>query len=167
METLESMRAFARVAELGSFTRAADELGLSRAMVSTHVRRLERRFGLKLLNERPAGRGLPAVPTTRHCRCVFAENRRSRGKPGSFGRRSAAGAARFFGAVGIDLDLRFNERVDLIRENVDLAGGPARSPTRTWWHCGFPARAGSPAPRPSISKSTAVPSRSRTSPITF
>ena len=50
MEALEAMQAFSRVAELGSFTRAADELGLSRAMVSTHVRRLEKRFGLRLLN---------------------------------------------------------------------------------------------------------------------
>ena len=50
MEALEAMQAFSRVAELGSFTRAAAELGLSRAMVSTHVQRLEKRFGLRLLN---------------------------------------------------------------------------------------------------------------------
>jgi DNA-binding MarR family transcriptional regulator len=50
MEDFQAMRAFGRVAELGSFTRAADELGLSRAMVTTHVQRLEKRFGLRLLN---------------------------------------------------------------------------------------------------------------------
>ena len=47
MEDFQAMQAFSRVAELGSFTRAADELGLSRAMVSTHVQRLEQRFGLQ------------------------------------------------------------------------------------------------------------------------
>jgi DNA-binding transcriptional LysR family regulator len=39
MEDFQAMRAFGRVAELGSFTRAADELGLSRAMVTTPVLR--------------------------------------------------------------------------------------------------------------------------------
>lgn len=136
------MQAFAKVAELGSFSRAADELELSRAMVSTHVRRLERRFGLKLLNRTtrkvaltPAGADYLA-----HCKRVFAELdaaeetlRRSKEQPtgrvrmdvpGSFGRhillpRLPEFLARY---PGIDLDLRFNDRVvDLMREGVDLA----------------------------------------------
>ena len=77
------MQAFARVAELGSFTRAADELALSRAMVSTHVRRLERRFGVKLLNR--TTRKVAVTPAGAdylgHCRRVFAELRRGRGNP--------------------------------------------------------------------------------------
>ena len=48
MELLQAMQAFARVAELGSFTRAADELALSRAMVSTHVRRTRARRGIRV-----------------------------------------------------------------------------------------------------------------------
>ena len=75
MEDFQAMRAFSRVAELGSFTRAADELGLSRAMVSTHVHRLERRFGLKLLNR--TTRKVALTPAGNdylgHCRRVFAE----------------------------------------------------------------------------------------------
>jgi LysR family transcriptional regulator, regulator for bpeEF and oprC len=136
------MRAFARVAELGSFTRAADELGLSRAMVSTHVRRLERQFGLKLLNR--TTRKVAVTPAGAdylgHCRRVFtemtaAEETLRRGKeqptgrlcvdvPGSFGRHILLRALPEFLAryPGIELDLRFNERVvDLVREGVDLA----------------------------------------------
>lgn len=136
------MQAFSRVAELGSFTRAADELGLSRAMVSTHVRRLEQRFGLKLLNR--TTRKVAVTPAGAdylgHCRRVFAELAAAeetlrRGKeqptgrlrvdvPGSFGRHILLPALPDFFAryPGIDLDLRFNERVvDLVRENVDLA----------------------------------------------
>ncbi len=136
------MQAFSRVAELGSFTRAADELGLSRAMVSTHVRRLEQRFGLKLLNR--TTRKVAVTPAGAdylgHCRRVFAELAAAeetlrRGKeqptgrlrvdvPGSFGRHILLPALPdfFVRYPGIDLDLRFNERVvDLVRENVDLA----------------------------------------------
>ncbi|MCF6036282.1 LysR family transcriptional regulator, partial [Xanthomonas perforans] len=40
MDTMESLRAFLRVAELGSFTRAAETLGLPKASVSTAVQRL-------------------------------------------------------------------------------------------------------------------------------
>ncbi len=46
------LRSFAALAELGSFTRAADRLGLTQAAVSQHVRHLETRFG-PLLVRRP------------------------------------------------------------------------------------------------------------------
>lgn len=41
---------FARVAELGSFTAAADTLGLSKSMVSRQVSQLEDELGVRLLN---------------------------------------------------------------------------------------------------------------------
>ncbi|WP_184556983.1 LysR family transcriptional regulator [Xanthomonas arboricola] len=50
MDTMESLRAFLRVAELGSFTRAADTLGLPKASVSTAVQRLEASLGTQLLH---------------------------------------------------------------------------------------------------------------------
>ena len=170
MEAFQAMQAFARVAELGSFTRAADELGLSRAMVSTHVRRLERRFGLKLLNR--TTRKVAVTPAGSdylgHCRRVFAELaaaeetlRRGKDQPtgrlrvdvaGSFGRHILLPALPEFLAryPGIDLELRFNERVvDLVKEGIDLAvrGGKVTDPnlvarpvTRSRWiFCASPA----------------------------
>ncbi|HEX7688522.1 MAG TPA: LysR substrate-binding domain-containing protein [Burkholderiaceae bacterium] len=46
---LESLRVFAKVAELASFTRAAEQLGLAKGHVSTSVRALEERIGTRLL----------------------------------------------------------------------------------------------------------------------
>lgn len=46
------LRSFAALVELGSFTRAADQLGLTQAAVSQHVAHLEKRFGA-LLVRRP------------------------------------------------------------------------------------------------------------------
>lgn len=145
------MRAFSRVAELGSFTRAADEIGLSRAMVSTHVQRLERRFGLRLLNR--TTRKVAVTPAgadyLEHCRRVFAElaaaeeslkqsRERPTGRlrvdvPGSFARHLLLPALPDFLArfPGIELELRINERVvDLVKEGVDLAvrGGVIEDP---------------------------------------
>lgn len=48
------LRSFATLAALGSFTRAADRLGVTQAAVSQHVRHLEKRFG-PLLVRRPRG----------------------------------------------------------------------------------------------------------------
>jgi DNA-binding transcriptional LysR family regulator len=50
MNRLEAMRIFVRVAELASFTRAADSLGLPKASVSTAVQQLESALGTRLLH---------------------------------------------------------------------------------------------------------------------
>ena len=50
MDTLTSLRVFCTVAELKSFTAAADRLGISPAMASKHVMNLENRLGTRLLN---------------------------------------------------------------------------------------------------------------------
>src|SRR4051812_42581124 len=45
----DELRIFSRVAELASFSRAADQLGLTRARVSVAVQHLEERLGTRLL----------------------------------------------------------------------------------------------------------------------
>lgn len=50
MDKLTSMMVFTRVAKAGSFSSAADELGMSRAMVTKHVMFLEENLGVRLLN---------------------------------------------------------------------------------------------------------------------
>jgi DNA-binding transcriptional LysR family regulator len=50
MDTLISMRVFCTVAELKSFTAAAERLGVSPAMTSKHVMHLEERLSARLLN---------------------------------------------------------------------------------------------------------------------
>jgi DNA-binding transcriptional LysR family regulator len=50
MDRLDQLRCFLRVAELGSFTGAADSLGLPKASVSLAVQRLEAEVGVRLLH---------------------------------------------------------------------------------------------------------------------
>lgn len=50
MDQLYCMRVFVRVVEQGAFARAADDLGASRASVTTAITQLERRLGVRLLN---------------------------------------------------------------------------------------------------------------------
>jgi DNA-binding transcriptional LysR family regulator len=50
MKTLEAMQVFVRVAEQGSFTRAAESLGLLKATASVAVRELENSLGTRLLH---------------------------------------------------------------------------------------------------------------------
>ena len=142
MEDFQAMRAFSRVAELGSFTRAADELGLSRAMVSTHVHRLEKRFGLRLLNRTTRKVALTPAGSDYlgHCRRVFAELtaaeetlRRSKEQPtgrlrvdvpGSFGRHILLPRLPEFLARYplVQLELLPTDRVlDMVDEGIDVA----------------------------------------------
>lgn len=50
MDRLKTMESFVRVVKVGSFSAAAGQLGMSRAMVTKHVMALERRLGARLLN---------------------------------------------------------------------------------------------------------------------
>jgi DNA-binding transcriptional LysR family regulator len=50
MDRLDAMRAFVRIVEAGSFTKAAQTLQMDRASVTLLVQQLEGRLGVKLLN---------------------------------------------------------------------------------------------------------------------
>ncbi len=50
MENIDAIKRFVRVAELGSFTKAANALGLPKASVSQAVQQLENRLGTQLLH---------------------------------------------------------------------------------------------------------------------
>lgn len=50
---LDSVQAFIRIAELGSFTRAADAMRTTQAAVSLKLKRLEERFGCRLIERTP------------------------------------------------------------------------------------------------------------------
>ena len=50
MNRLDSLQMFVRVAELSSFTQAAEQLGLPKARVSTAVQQLEGLLGTRLLH---------------------------------------------------------------------------------------------------------------------
>ena len=50
MDRLVTMTTYAKVVEHSSFTAAAEELGISRALVSRHIADLETHFGVRLLN---------------------------------------------------------------------------------------------------------------------
>jgi DNA-binding transcriptional LysR family regulator len=50
LDKLSEMRAFQAVADTGSFTAAAAELGMSQSLVSRAIARLERHLGASLLH---------------------------------------------------------------------------------------------------------------------
>lgn len=63
MDKLSSMKVFIQVARLGSFSAAAETLGISKAMVSKHIKRLEDDLDVQLLNRTTRSLGLTEVGT--------------------------------------------------------------------------------------------------------
>jgi len=63
------MNVFVRVAKLGSFTNAARDLGLSRAMVTKHVMQLEGKLGVRLFNRTTRSLSLTEVGAAYLERC--------------------------------------------------------------------------------------------------
>lgn len=63
MDKLTSMRVFAGVARLGSFSAAAEELGISRAMASKYLAYLEEQLNVRLLNRTTRQLSLTEVGT--------------------------------------------------------------------------------------------------------
>ena len=58
MQNLDALLIFARVAEMASFTRAAESLGIQKGRVSTVIRTLEREVGATLLHRTTRSVGL-------------------------------------------------------------------------------------------------------------
>lgn len=50
---LDAVEAFVRIAELGSFTRAAEAMGTAQAAMSMKLKRLEDRLGCRLIERTP------------------------------------------------------------------------------------------------------------------
>lgn len=142
MDRLTVLQTYIAVAETGSFTIAAERLGLSRAMASRHVQTLEDRLGVRLLQ-----RTTRRVSTTQ-AGTVYLERARRlladfdeaetevRGEraaprgtlrvnaPVSFGRTHLAATLPGFLArhPGLTVELTVNDRiVDLIEEGYDVA----------------------------------------------
>jgi len=141
MDQLACMRSFVRVADLHSFTKAADALGLSRAVISTHVADLEKHLRCQLLHRTTRRVGLTSDGTEYLARCqrILAEldgaDETLRGTrlspqgrlrvdvPVVFGRALLIPALRKFTAryPQLQLEMQLNDRVvDLIAEEVDL-----------------------------------------------
>lgn len=142
MDRLASMAVFVKAVDLGSFAAAADALDMSGPMVGKHVRALEERLGVRLLNRTTRSQSLTEFGHAYYerCRVVLAEADAAdalaadeltepRGKlrvtmPVHFGRRCVVpvllGLAKKHPSLQLDLSL--NDRlVDLADDGVDLA----------------------------------------------
>ncbi|CAH2399526.1 LysR family transcriptional regulator [Mesorhizobium ventifaucium] len=142
MDRLTSMAVFVKTVDLGSFAATAAALDLSGPMVGKHVRFLEERLGVRLINRTTRRRSLTDFGRAYYerCRMVLAEaeaadalaaDQRSepRGKlrvimPLHFGRRCVAPillelAQRY---PALELDLSFSDPIaDLAEDGCDLA----------------------------------------------
>jgi len=73
-EQLKSMVVFAQVVEQGSLSAAARHIGLSRAVVSYHIKKLESHLGIKLLNRSTRSISLTEAGEQYYQRCrIIAE----------------------------------------------------------------------------------------------
>jgi DNA-binding transcriptional LysR family regulator len=133
---------FARVAESGSFSRAAERVQLPKSTVSRRIAALEKRLGERLLQRTTRklvitefGQGVldhaRAMSEEVDAALAFALSRQARpsgrlrvSMPGDFAslalERPLAGFIRDYPGVALELDLS-PRRVDLIGENFDLA----------------------------------------------
>ena len=142
VENLADIAVFVRVVERGSFTLAADDLRLSRAVVSKYLSRLEERLGARLLNRTTrrlslteagaalfeASRG--AIERIEEAEAAVAQFQAApRGRlrvsaPMSFGILHLGPAIADFSREypGVTLDIRLDDRfVNLVEDGIDVA----------------------------------------------
>ncbi len=141
MDKLTAMKVFLEVARQGSFTAAAEHLGISRAMATKHLAQLENNLGVRLLNRTTRRLNLTEVGQAYRERCqnILAEidetelavtqlHSQPRGilkvtAPTSFGAFHLAPAAadfmREYPEVSIDLELS-DRFLDLVDEGMDM-----------------------------------------------
>jgi DNA-binding transcriptional LysR family regulator len=137
---LEALRIFVKVAELASFTRAAEHLGMPKARVSLRVQALESTLGVRLLQRttrsvRLTADGEQLLPRARRLvldaeevGALFQAERALRGVvrldlPGALARDTVIPRLPEFLAVHPQLELRLSatdRRVEVAREGFDL-----------------------------------------------
>lgn len=142
MDRLDAMQLFVRVAELGSFAAAAQQLGVARSVVTRQIAALEAHLGVKLMARSTRRLSLTSAGTAylEKCRVILnlveaaetgvAEERQTpRGNirislPLSFGLKRLAPLlldfSRRFPEVALDMDYS-DRRVNLIEEGIDLS----------------------------------------------
>ena len=148
MQNLEPLLIFTRVADMGSFTRAADSLGIAKGRASTVVRALEATVGVRLLHRTTRSVQLTEDGRAFHARArdllaeaddlqsMFADDRTTlRGRlrvdmPTEVARTLIVPALPSFllSHPGVELELSSTDRqVDLVQEGFDcvLRIGPA------------------------------------------
>jgi DNA-binding transcriptional LysR family regulator len=142
MDRLTSMAVFKRTVELGSFAAAARQFGMSPEMAGNHVRALETRMGVRLLNRTTRRLHLTEAGSLYYARCnrILAEVDESEAEanalqtaprgllriavPVTFGVRSIAPAVSDYMMryPDVSFDVAVSDRfVDLIEEGFDLA----------------------------------------------
>lgn len=142
MDQLGALQVLIAVADTGSFSRAAERLGLSRAMASRHILELEARLGVRLFNRTTRRVALTEQGATfvERCRDVIADletaerevtskaaepvGRLRVNAPMTFGARYIAPCISDFAMrhPGVSIDLVLNDRfVDLVEEGYDIA----------------------------------------------
>ncbi len=142
MDNLTDIGVFVRIVERGSFTLAADDLSLSRAVVSKYLSRLEERLGARLLNRTTrrlslteagaalfeASRGaIERIEEAEAAVAQFQSEPRGRlrvSAPMSFGilHLGAAIADFALSCPKVTLDIRLDDRfVNLVEEGFDVA----------------------------------------------
>lgn len=141
-DKLAAMKIFRRVAELGSFTRAADDFGFTAATVSKHIAFLEQDLGTRLINRTTrrmnlTDAGLAFLKRAQtllddleeaelEARGFHAEPRGTirLNVPMSFGLTHITGAIDSFldRYPLIDIDLQLTDRmIDLVEQGVDIS----------------------------------------------
>ncbi|OFT04578.1 LysR family transcriptional regulator [Neisseria sp. HMSC31F04] len=142
MDTLFSLKVFREVVRQGSFTRAADKLGISTAMASKHISHLENHIGAKLLQRNSRNLYLTEAGAEYHRECGYAlETLETAAERAAGGTEKPQGLlrvtmpmwfanhhvcswlaeyCRLYPAVSLDLILD-NRKIDLVAEGVDLA----------------------------------------------
>ena len=139
---LAGLVAFLRIAELGSFVRASESLGMSKAAVSKQVTALEQRLGTRLLHRTTRRLSLTEAGQAylRHAHTALAEAQAAEdavaGAKGVPHGRLRISAPMTFGLLHVaprlndflarhplvSLDLEFDDRShDLVREGIDVA----------------------------------------------
>ncbi|MDO1529187.1 LysR substrate-binding domain-containing protein [Fulvimonas sp. R45] len=140
MDRLDTMRLYARIVELGSFTAAANDLGLPRATVTHAIKKLEARLGAQLLQRTTRCQRVTRDGQAYYAHCVRLladldeveadfrdaalkpQGRLRIDVPATLARRLVIPGLPEFCAryPGIELDIGTSDRfVDLLREGVD------------------------------------------------